>query len=77
MAIEKILIIDDDPHILDLLSELLGTKGFVVSSATGVQRAYKQISTQTFDLIISDMNMPDGSGLDIIKYSKQHCPQTP
>ena len=77
MSIENILIIDDDPHILALLSELLEAKGFSVFSATGVKQAFKQIHAHRFDLIISDMNMPDGSGLDIIKHTKQHHPQTP
>lgn len=77
MSIEHILIIDDDPHILALLSEILGARNFSVSSAPGVKQAIKQISNCPFDLIISDMNMPDGSGLDIIQYTKQHRPQTP
>ncbi|WP_201456660.1 sigma-54 dependent transcriptional regulator [Chlamydia sp. 17-3921] len=77
MIIEQILIIDDEPLLRDFLSELLISRKYHPSTAENVQSAIKKIKNNRYDLIISDMNMPDGSGFDIIKITKQYAPRTP
>lgn len=77
MAISKVLIVDDEPILRDLLVELLTSRGFVPTAVSNVKRAIQKIKSSSFDLVISDMNMPDGSGLEVIQASKLASPQTP
>lgn len=76
MMIESILIVDDEPLIRDFLSTLLTSKQYTVTTAKGYQEARKHISQKNFDLVITDMNMSDGSGLDVISLFKKISPQT-
>lgn len=77
MAIDKILIVDDEPIICDFLVELLSSRGYSPTVATGTKQAINKIKTASFDLIISDMNMPDGSGLEVIRAAKLISPGIP
>ncbi|WP_348663699.1 sigma-54-dependent transcriptional regulator [Chlamydia vaughanii] len=77
MTIERVLIVDDEPLLRDFLSDLLLSRGFSPCSADNVKQGRHKIKTEKFDLIISDMNMPDGTGIDIIKAAKEHTPLTP
>ncbi|ANH78387.1 sigma-54-dependent transcriptional regulator [Candidatus Chlamydia sanziniae] len=77
MVMEKILIVDDEPLLRNFLSELLLSRGYAPVTANNLKTAYQQIQHEHYDLIISDMNMPDGLGLDLIKAAKHYAPQTP
>lgn len=77
MAIKKILVIDDEPLLRDFLSELLSSQGFDPETADNVKHGCQKIKKERFDLIISDMNMPDGTGIDVIKAAKSYTPNTP
>ncbi|BAE81624.1 nitrogen regulation two-component transcription regulatory protein [Chlamydia felis Fe/C-56] len=77
MTIEKVLIVDDEPLLRDFLSELLLSRGFSPFTADNVKIGCHKIKTEKYDLIISDMNMPDGTGIDIIKAAREHSPLTP
>ncbi|WP_213318702.1 sigma-54-dependent transcriptional regulator [Chlamydiifrater volucris] len=77
MIIESILIVDDEPILRDFLQELLSSRGYVITTATNTKEARSFIRKNTFDLIISDMNMPDGSGLDVLAEAQKSAPETP
>ncbi|WP_370906294.1 sigma-54-dependent transcriptional regulator [Chlamydia pecorum] len=77
MSIEHILIIDDDPLLQEFLFELLSSRGYFPSIAENISIAKKKIKANRYDLIISDMNMPDGTGMDVIHLTKQRSPRTP
>lgn len=77
MSIEHILIIDDDPLLQEFLFELLSSRGYFPSVAENISIAKKKIKANRYDLIISDMNMPDGTGMDVIHLTKQRSPRTP
>ncbi len=64
----KILIIDDEKSILESLSILLKLEGYDISIAEDANLAIKLIAEKDFDLIISDVRMPEMSGIDFIKY---------
>lgn len=66
----KILIIDDERPILDSLSILLKLEGYDIFTAENVNSAKKLIGENYFNLIISDVKMPEMSGIDFIKYFK-------
>lgn len=64
----KILVADDDSFVREMLSAILESVGYTVDTASnGVEALEKFHSGKNFDLILSDMNMPEMSGLDIIK----------
>ncbi len=64
----KILIADDDSFVRDMLSAILDSAGYDVHTAVnGAEALNKFFADPDYDLIISDMNMPEKSGLDIIK----------
>lgn len=73
----KILIVDDDEEILLLLSKYLRKEGFDVVEAKNVAEFYMQIENHTLDMVILDIMLPDGSGLDACKELRQKGNATP
>jgi CheY-like chemotaxis protein len=60
----RILIVDDDPLITELVIDMLGLEGYDVDTATNGIEALQKLERQRYDLIITDLHMPklDGSG---------------
>ena len=60
-----VLVVDDDLHLCDLLTELLSEAGYTVNCAHDGEAAWKEIQRQPPDIILSDITMPrlDGIGL--------------
>jgi len=72
----QILIIEDDIPLRQTLKKVLQRQGFTVAEAEGVQQATARLADQAFDLILLDLRLPDGNGLDILKeYSHQYRDQ--
>jgi CheY-like chemotaxis protein len=70
----KILLVDDHADTLQILSRLLRRVGYGVTTATGVRNALELAAEQRFDLLISDLGLPDGSGLEIMRNAKTLYP---
>ena len=73
----QILVVDDDHEIRTLLGRYLDGQGFRVSVAADRRECEQQLTTGQFDLIVLDVMLPDGSGLDIcraLRDSKPHVP---
>ena len=68
----KILIIEDEPDIRRNLEYNLGREGFNASSVATLDGAYEKINSKKFDLILLDLMLPDGSGLDLCKKIKSN-----
>ena len=66
----KILIIDDEPEILDILETTLTTEGFQVRKASGGREALALCRSESFDLAITDIRMPEMDGFEVIKHVK-------
>lgn len=62
----RLLVVEDHPNTLDVLARLLRRAGHTVVTATSVATALAQADAQTFDLVISDIGLPDGSGNDLM-----------
>jgi DNA-binding response OmpR family regulator len=62
----KILVIDDDDLMNDMVMELLTVAGYEVESAGDGDQALRQLGVNTFDLIITDIVMPEKEGLETI-----------
>ena len=68
---QRILLVDDNSDTLRILSKLLQKWGYIVTTADCVQSALDQTKKRPFDLLVSDLGLPDGSGLDIMKSVKK------
>ncbi len=64
----QILIVDDEPDILELLCMTIERMGFQPTTACSIADANHQLSQNTFDLCLTDMRLPDGSGLDLVNH---------
>ncbi len=70
----RLLIVDDEPGIVDVLSEALNSTGYRTDTASNGVEALKQIASQDYDLIISDMCMPEMNGEELHAAISQHHP---
>lgn len=73
----KILIVDDERVQRETLSAILTDLGHETSTSSGVQEALKDLEKQSFDLVMTDFKMPDGSGLDVASRVRLLMPETP
>lgn len=71
------LIIDDEPDIRELLALTLKRMKIMSTQAENITQAKQRVSAQPFDLCITDMNLPDGNGIDFVKYVAEHHPTLP
>ena len=70
----RILIVDDEPGIVDVLQEVLGGDGYRIETASNVAKALQRIAAQEYDLIISDLCMPEMSGEKLHAVLREHYP---
>jgi DNA-binding NtrC family response regulator len=76
MKQDSILIVDDDKIILDSLCEFLKLEGYNASGAESYKQAVSQIQKNRFALVITDINLPDGSGFELLNLIRKNYPQT-
>ena len=69
---ENILVIEDEPDIRRNLEYNLGREGFKASSVGSLDEANEKLKSKKFDLILLDLMLPDGSGLDLCKKIKSN-----
>lgn len=67
-----VLIVDDEADIRDLMEMTLVKMGLAVKTVDGVAEAKKALERQPFSLVLTDMRMPDGSGLEVVDYINSH-----
>lgn len=77
MTAQTALIIDDEPDIRELLEITLGRMGLHTRSACNVKEAYQWLARESFDLCLTDMRLPDGTGLDIIQFVQKNYNRMP
>ena len=73
----SILIVEDDITFSLMLTTWLGKKGFVVRSSSSVSDAKRRLGEEAFDLVISDLRLPDSDGIDLLKWLKSTHPYLP
>ena len=73
----RALVIDDEPDIRELLSITLGRMQIEVVTAGDYASAIKALGPERFDLVLTDMRLPDGDGLDIVDWIQHHRPGVP
>lgn len=72
---ERILVIDDEARMCESLHELFSNCGYDVTTTQSSVEAVEKIKSESYDLIITDIKMPDVSGLDILKTVKEVDPE--
>ncbi len=75
--IKHILIVDDEPDIRELLEITLTRMGNVTLTAANLEQAYELLKQHTFELCLTDMRLPDGNGIELVRYINQNYPETP
>ena len=74
---EKVLIVDDEPDIRELLEITLGRMSLATESAADLTSARRLLSTEKFSLCLTDMRLPDGDGIELVKYIQAEYKQMP
>src|SRR5215471_6085867 len=72
-----VLVVDDEPDLVELVSLTLSRMQLATQSAGDVASAKKLLKAQRFDLCLTDMRLPDGDGLDLLEWMGSHCPEVP
>jgi diguanylate cyclase (GGDEF)-like protein/PAS domain S-box-containing protein len=73
----RLLLVDDEPLILEGLSRLLSVRDYEVLTANGGCEALIAIGKQLFDIILLDLGMPDLDGNEVLRFVAERCPDTP
>ena len=76
MRIDRILIVDDDNALRRMLVDYLTTEGYTALGTRSIQQATEALRNDFFDLVISDLRLEDGSGLELLKQLKQLSPRS-
>lgn len=71
----QILVIDDEDPIRNLLVRMIELEGYKVWKASDCQSALKLLKAQPFDVVLCDVFLPDGNGVDFIREIKKHRPE--
>jgi two-component system response regulator PilR (NtrC family) len=72
-----VLIVDDEPDLCELLSITLQRMDLDPRTASGIVDAQRLLKTEHLDLCLTDMQLRDGDGLDLVKWIQQHSPNVP
>jgi two-component system response regulator PilR (NtrC family) len=73
----RALVVDDEPDIRDLLSMTLRRMQVDVETASDRANAVRRLGSERFDLVLTDMRLPDGDGLDVVEWIQHQRPGVP
>jgi two-component system response regulator PilR (NtrC family) len=76
-AASSVLLIDDEPDILELLSVTIERMGLIPVNASCVKEAISRLNSQKFDLCLTDLRLPDGNGLEIVDFIQKFHSRIP
>jgi DNA-binding NtrC family response regulator len=71
MKTARILVIDDDDHVRDALVDELGLH-YVVEAVGSSTEAFDALATHQYDVVISDLKMPDHDGIEVLEFARDH-----
>src|SRR5882672_3216785 len=66
----RILVVDDEPHVVQIFQDLLAQRGYEVSSSSNGDDAIVKVTTGRFDLVLTDINLPGVDGLEVVRAAK-------
>jgi CheY-like chemotaxis protein len=71
----RVLVVDDDPIVVELLSAFLDTKGYAVQTSANGHQALEIIERQEFDLVVSDIEMAGVNGFELLRHTRVNYPR--
>jgi response regulator RpfG family c-di-GMP phosphodiesterase len=71
---ESILVVDDEPHVVDILAKHFRVEGYAASTARNAKEALEKIQQEEYSVLLSDIRMPGMSGLDLLKEVQSVAP---
>ncbi len=74
---ERILVIDDDRGFRELLEAILSGEGYAIDCGGAIADATRLGAARQYDVVLSDLKLPDGSGLEILRWFAEQAPDTP
>ena len=72
----KILIVDDDPAVLDILGDFIAVFGFEYETAADGLEAVEILKQNGFDIVLTDMMMPNMDGMELLRHIHNNYPET-
>ncbi len=74
---QTVLVVDDEPDILELLEITLLRMGLKVACAENYTKATRLLQSESFDFCLTDMKLPDGDGIALVEFIQQNQPELP
>jgi len=74
---QRVLFVDDDPDMRDLMRDLLTSQGGTVSTANGLSEAAELLESSEFDVVITDLELGNSSGLEVCERVRGTQPEVP
>jgi len=73
----RALVVDDEPDIRELLEITLGRMGIEAATAADLTAGKRMLASGEYDLCLTDMRLPDGNGIDLVRHMQQHHADVP
>jgi DNA-binding NtrC family response regulator len=64
---ERVFVIEDDPGVSEVMQLLLSREGYVVEAAATVKEGLRRVASGDWDLVVTDLKLPDATGLDVVR----------
>ncbi len=71
----RVLVVDDEEMLRNLLARILEREGYSVSTASGAKQALASLEKSDFQIMVSDVKMPEMNGFELLKAAKHKYPQ--
>lgn len=75
MVTEKILVVDDEQTVCTSIQKILSRRGYSVDNSLNAKDAVAKIKENNFDVVITDLMMPDTNGMELLEIIKKHYPE--
>ena len=75
-TVSSVMVVDDEPGIRTALRANFLRHGWRVETVSGVREAIRNLETREYDLVVTDIRMPDGSGMEVMRAARRTSPST-
>jgi DNA-binding response OmpR family regulator len=72
----RVLLVEDEPYLANSLTKYLNNDGFIVDSVSTIRESHKALFSEVFDIVLLDLNLPDGDGLSLLEEIRSEYPRT-
>lgn len=72
----RLLLIEDEPYLASSLKKYLNNDGFIVDSTSTIRESQKALMSEMYDIVLLDLNLPDGDGLNLLEEIRSEYPRT-